>query len=80
MGKLIGIILIVVGIWVGMTVYTEGTDQAFGGVFAFFGASSSEEPAADARSTPRRAADAFQRAYDKSLERVDRSLGEEESR
>lgn len=80
MGKLIGILLIVVGIWVGMTVYTEGTDRAFGGVFAFLGGSSAEpeDPTADLRSTPQRAGDAFERAYDASLDRIERGLGETE--
>jgi hypothetical protein len=34
MGKIFGILLIVVGVWVGLTIFTEGTDHAFGGVFA----------------------------------------------
>ena len=33
MGKIFGILLIVAGIWVGLTIYTEGTDAAFGGLF-----------------------------------------------
>ncbi len=34
MGKLFGILAIVLGIWIGLEVYTKGTDQAFGGIFA----------------------------------------------
>lgn len=34
MGKIFGILLIVVGLWVGITIFTEGTDAAFGGLFA----------------------------------------------
>ena len=71
MQRMIGIILIVLALWVGIEVYTEGTERAFGGLFA----SGSEEPD-EQRSTPQRAADAVQRAYDKSAERIDRQLGE----
>ncbi len=73
MGKLFVIVLIVIAIWVGLTVYTQGTDQAFGGLFArFSGSSTLDAPAT--RSTPHRAGDAFQRAYDESEDRVDRAL------
>lgn len=34
MGKIFGILVIVIGIWVGLTIFNEGTDAAFGGVFA----------------------------------------------
>jgi hypothetical protein len=34
MGKIFGILLIVLGIWVGLTIFSEGTDSAFGGLFA----------------------------------------------
>jgi hypothetical protein len=34
MGKLFAILLIVGAIWVGMEIYNEGTDKAFGGIFA----------------------------------------------
>jgi hypothetical protein len=58
-------------------IYTEGTAGAFGGLFTRF----SEELNAPAqRSTPDRAADAFQRAWNTSEERVDRLLREQDSR
>ena len=34
MGKWVGIAFIVLGIWIGMTIFTEGTDVAFDGLFA----------------------------------------------
>jgi hypothetical protein len=75
MGRVLGIFLMVVAIWAGVEVYNEGVGGAFGGVFSRLpGASSLEAPAN--RSTPDRAADAFQRAYNKSEERVDRLLRE----
>jgi len=68
MGRVIAIGLIVLGIWGAVELYNNGIDGAFGGVFA----DAHEAPAE--RSTPNRAADAFQRAYNKSEERVDRQL------
>jgi len=38
MGKLIGLMLIVLGVWVGIEIYDKGVDQAFGGLFAWFDA------------------------------------------
>ena len=43
MGKAFGIALMVVGLWVGIEVYTEGMSGAFGGFFQSFGAA--EAPA-----------------------------------
>ncbi len=75
MGRLFSILFIVVAIWAAVEVYTEGVGGAFGGLFSRLpGASSVEAPAN--RSSPDRAADAFQRAYNKSEERVDRLLRE----
>lgn len=39
MGKVFIILMIVVGVWIGMEVFTEGTDGAFGGIFATAGGS-----------------------------------------
>ena len=73
MGRIAVIGLMVLGIWVGLTVYNEGVDRAFGGIFAGFADSPARE-APDHRSTPNRAGDAFQRAFDKSESRVDAML------
>jgi hypothetical protein len=45
MARLIGVVLMLVGIYVGLTVYTEGTDRAFGGLFA--GADSQDSAVGD---------------------------------
>jgi hypothetical protein len=77
-GRLAGIVFIVLMVWIAVTVYDKGIDQAFGGLFAGF----VEPTAIDApahRSTPDRAMDAFQRAYNKSEERVERLLREQRS-
>jgi hypothetical protein len=34
MAKIFGILVIVVAVWVGLTIFNEGTDAAFGGLFA----------------------------------------------
>ena len=34
MGKLFGILVIVLGVWLGLKVFTEGADTMFGGLFA----------------------------------------------
>ena len=38
MAKVLGILLIVLGVWIGMEIFTKGTDEAFGGLFAAGGA------------------------------------------
>ncbi len=75
MRKIFTILLIAVAIWTGLEVYTEGVDGAFGGLFSRLPSASAVEAPAT-RSTPDRAADAFQRAYNKSEQRVDRLLRE----
>jgi len=34
MAKAFGILLIVLGVWIGMEIFTKGSDEAFGGIFA----------------------------------------------
>jgi hypothetical protein len=48
MGKAFGLILMLIALYVGMTIYTEGIDQAFGGALATHltpGAQSADAPA-----------------------------------
>ena len=51
MGRLLGLVLFVIAIYVGVTVLTEGTDRAFGGIFSGFGADSSDPAAAGPHAT-----------------------------
>jgi hypothetical protein len=75
LGRLFGLLLILLCIWTGVEIYTKGTAGAFGGLFSRF----SEDLNTPAqRSTHDRAADAFQRAYNKSEERVDRLLRQQD--
>jgi hypothetical protein len=51
LGRLLGLILFVIAIYVGLTIYTEGTDRAFGGIFAESGSHSPDPSAADPYAT-----------------------------
>ena len=78
MNKLIKAVFVILGIWAGAEVATQGPDRAFNGALASVmesGASTmeGEEPA---RSTARRAGDATERARDKAEARRERMLGE----
>ncbi len=75
MGKIFGILFIVVGIWVGLEIYTEGTHNAFGGLFARW---SGERPTAGEAvdSAARRVGRGVQSAHDEHGERFQRALGE----
>lgn len=75
MGKVITGLIVVLGLWVGVEVMTEGPSRAFDGAFAgFMGADDGAE--VDDRSTARRTGDAVERARDQATARRDRMLGE----
>lgn len=76
LARLLGLALILLCVWTGAEVYMNGTSGAFGGIFARW---SNEFGAPADRSTPDRAADAFQRAWNTSEARVDRALEREGS-
>jgi hypothetical protein len=67
MAKIIGILLIVVGVWVGLTIFNEGTDAAFGGLLA-----GSKKGAADGSGgpVPRRIQKNVGQAYEAHEERT----------
>ena len=46
MAKAFAILLIVLGVWLGLEIFTNGTEGAFGGVFASGSPSASTEPTA----------------------------------
>ena len=56
MGRIFGILFIGLGIWVGLEIYLEGTQNAFGGAFASRRVES--ETPRSVRTTPQRAGDA----------------------
>ena len=69
MGKWVGIAFVVIVTWVGMTVFTEGSDRAFGGLFASHDTSTAPaEPALD------RIRHDAERAREEQEQRVERQL------
>jgi hypothetical protein len=72
MQKLIGIMLLVAVVWIGVTIYSEGIDQAFGGAFSRF----SSTPAQQQAGTLKRIQRSGSKARDQQLERIERQLGE----
>ncbi len=75
MGKIFGILLTVVGIWIGLEVYLKGTEGALGGHLAFLGGSDDLENV-DRRTVPQRAGDAARRAHQVAEKRRSRLLGD----
>lgn len=75
MGKAFGILLIVVAIWIGLEVYTEGVDGAFGGRLAFLAPAASRSAPADDRWAGERAADAFETAKDRRMDQIENQAG-----
>ena len=75
MGKIYGILLIVVGVWVGMAIFTEGIDNAFGGLFSRLAPSTE---ARDPRPPMQRIRERVQGVHDARAERIDRLVGEED--
>jgi len=71
-----GILLVVVGIWLGLEVYQNGIDGAFGGALASLGRSADEQAASHPRSVPQRAGDAVRRSHSEAQARLDRMLEE----
>jgi hypothetical protein len=70
MGKVMLIGAIVLVVWAGMEIQTNGVEGAFGGVFAPAGMEEAEQ----ITSTPKRAGQAVQRSFDQDEERKMRLL------
>jgi hypothetical protein len=76
MGKILGILAIVLGVWIGAEVLTEGVDHAFGGIFVKLGMSTSSGERIDPDTVPVRAAERYRRGFDRGIERVEKALDE----
>ncbi len=79
MGKVIGGLIVIVGIWMGVELMTLGPSRAFGGIFSDLGLGSSSEAEAeevDSLGTARRAGDSVARARDATESRRAKMLGE----
>ena len=68
MGRVFGILFVVLAVWSGVEVYTEGTAGAFGGLFPRLGLVAEEQEAAPP--VTERAASAWREAYQAAEERV----------
>jgi hypothetical protein len=74
MQKAFGILCIVVGIWVGMEVYQEGTARAFDGLFVRLGLADVPAAGDEEYSTPgERAGGRLAEAYQAGMDRGDRA-------
>jgi hypothetical protein len=71
MGRMMGMAFFVGVLWVGLEFYTEGPNRAFGGVF---GDGTVQEEKSGMRAV--KSAKKIQGAYDESVNRVDRLVGD----
>lgn len=76
MGKAFGLLFIAGLLWVGLEVYTEGSEHAFGGLFASVNTEPLNADSGDRLSTPKRAGLAVERAHEAANDRLERQLGE----
>lgn len=74
MAKIFGILLIVLGVWLGMEIFTKGTDGAFGGIFASAGSTAAETPEGSRLS---RAGERMQKKMDQGAARAAGDFGDE---
>jgi hypothetical protein len=63
MAKIFGILVIVVAVWVGLTIFNEGTDAAFGGLFASKAQDGRMQLDTTGRPLPRRVEQSVGKAY-----------------
>ena len=76
MGKVLGILLAAVSVWVMVEVYTEGVSGAFGGAFASLSGDGSEARVEHPASTAQRAGAAVERAHQEHEARYEELLPE----
>ncbi len=69
MGRIFGILLIVIGIWVGLEIYTYGVDGAFGGRLSAFSGGTNSAQSSRRESVVQRAGNSVQRSMDTAAER-----------
>ena len=74
MAKVFGILLIVLGVWLGIEVMTKGTDGAFGGIFAQGGAS---VPSESGQPIGQKARTRVQESMKATAERTAQGIGDE---
>jgi hypothetical protein len=78
MGKVFGILFMVLAIWVGIEIYTKGSDRAFGGALAWLGGESASADGGDGRSTMQRFGDRVRSDMQTGAERTSGQIPETE--
>jgi len=72
MGRIFGILVVVVGLWIGIEIFLEGTEHAFGGAFA-----AHQPPVAHPeRTLPQRVGNSVRDSLAVETERRERSMPE----
>ncbi len=74
MGKVFAILLIVFALWIGLSIFTEGTDRAFGGLLSRFAPVLAEGQSRDTRAPLERVRERAEAARDQQLDRIERQL------
>ncbi len=74
MGKVFGILLIAIAIWVGLSIYTEGTDRAFGGLLSRFTPAPAGGPRQPTQPPLERIRQKAESARDQQVDRIERQL------
>ena len=81
MGKVIGILAIVLGVWGGAEVMMKGTHGAFGGLFVRLGIvqalEKSDGERIEAETVPVRAAERLRSAYETGIDRTERLVDDQ---
>ncbi len=75
MGQVFKILVVVIGLWVGLEFYTQGTQQAFGGLFAAE-AVAEPESTGETRTLPQRFGDRVRRDLESDAARTVELIGE----
>ena len=75
MGKLFGIVVIVVGLWAGLEIYNEGSANAFGGALVRAGVVEAARPG-EVQSLGERSGSKVEKAHGEAEARRDRMLAE----
>jgi hypothetical protein len=79
MGKIFGILMIVLGVWIGLEIFTKGSDAAFGGLFATGGRPQAvgEAPGEPRRTPIQRIGDRVQESMDAGAARSTNGVDDE---
>lgn len=77
MGRFFGFLCLVISLWIGMTIYSEGIENAFGGIFSAIDEGKAEDGGAyvvDGRTLPQRFGDRVQEQLEVDVTRTERVI------